>query len=93
MSYEIVLQSEAILDIQSAFDWYEHQRSGLGHELISEIEEGLERLSRHPQHYSATSEKYRKLRIRRFPFLLVFEVEDLKVIVNAVRRISQEPKR
>lgn len=48
MNYEIVLQSEAIGDIQSVFDWYEHQRSVLGHEFMNEIEEGLERLSRHP---------------------------------------------
>src|ERR1700760_4267116 len=62
MNYEIVLQSEAVDDIQAVFDWYEAQRSGLGYEFIDEIEDGLERLSRHPQHYSATSQKYRKLR-------------------------------
>jgi len=93
MIYEIVLQSEAIEDIQIVFDWYERQRSGLGYEFISEIEEGLERLSRHPQHYSATTQKYRKLRIKRFPYLIIFEIEDLKVIINSVKRISQEPKR
>lgn len=93
MNYEVVLQSDAIIDIQDAFDWYENQRSGLGYELIEEIEEGLERLSRNPQHYSATSEKYRKLRIKRFPYLIIFEIEEIKVIINAVRRVSQEPKR
>lgn len=93
MNYEIVLQSEAVDDVQAVFDWYEIQRSGLGYEFIGEIEDGLERLSRHPQHYSATSQKYRKLRIKRFPYLIVFEIEGLKVIINSVRRISQEPKR
>jgi plasmid stabilization system protein ParE len=93
MNYEIVLQSEAVDDIQAVFDWYEAQRSGLGYEFIAEIEDGLERLSRHPQHYSATNQKYRKLRIKRFPYLIVFEIEDLMVVVNSVRRISQEPKR
>jgi toxin ParE1/3/4 len=91
VNYELVLQSEAIIDIQTAFEWYEEQRSGLGHELIEEVEEALERLSRHPQHYSAPNQKYRKLRIKRFPYLVIFEIEDIKVIVIAVRRISQEP--
>jgi toxin ParE1/3/4 len=93
MNYEIVLQSEAVDDIQAVFDWYEAQHSGLGYGFIDEIEDGLERLSRHPQHYSATSQTYRKLRIKRFPYLIVFEIEDLRVIINSVRRISQEPKR
>jgi toxin ParE1/3/4 len=34
MSYEMVLQSEAILDIQEAFEWYEEHESGLGFEFI-----------------------------------------------------------
>ena len=91
MSYQVVLQSEAIIDIQAAFEWYELQRSGLGYELIEEIEDGLERLSKHPQHYSAPNQKYRKLKTKRFPYLLIFEIEDIKVIVIAVQRISQEP--
>jgi plasmid stabilization system protein ParE len=91
VNYEVVLQSEAIIDIQTAFEWYDQQRAGLGHELIEEVEEALERLSRHPQHYSAPKQKYRKLRIKRFPYLVIFEIEDIKVIVIAVRRISQEP--
>lgn len=48
MSYQVVLQSEAIVDIQTAFDWYELQRPGLGYEMTEEIEDGLERLSKHP---------------------------------------------
>ena len=38
MSYEIVLQSEAIWDLQDAFEWYERKRRGLGFEFIEEIE-------------------------------------------------------
>jgi toxin ParE1/3/4 len=89
--YQVVLQSEAVADIQNAFEWYEGQLAGLGYELIEEVEEALERLSRHPQHYSASNQKYRKLRIKRFPYLVIFEIEDVQVIVIAVRRISQEP--
>jgi plasmid stabilization system protein ParE len=93
MSYEIVVQSEAILEIQKAFEWYEDNRSGLGYEMIQEIEEGFERLSKHPHHYSATNKKYRKVRINRFPYMIVFEIEDTKVIIIALRHIKQEPKR
>lgn len=93
MNYELVLQSEAIIDIQKAFEWYEHRTSGLGYEFIGEMEDGFERLSKNPQHYSAINRKYRKLRIKRFPYLIVFEIEESKVIINAVRHVSQEPRR
>jgi toxin ParE1/3/4 len=93
MSYGLVVQSEAVSDIQKAFEWYEEQRAGLGFELIEEIEEGYERLCKHPQHYTAINQKYRRLRIKRFPYLIVYEIEDDdKVIINAVKRSSQEPR-
>ena len=92
MSYELVIQSEAVIDIQKVFEWYEERRAGLGYEFIEEIEEGLGRLSRNPQHYTAINQKYRRVVIRRFPYLIVYEIEDNKVIVNSIRRASQKPK-
>ena len=38
MSYNFVIQTEAILDIQEAFEWYEKKQEGLGYLLIEEIE-------------------------------------------------------
>ncbi len=38
MIYQIELQSEVIIEMQSAFEWHEEQREGLGFELTNEIE-------------------------------------------------------
>ena len=92
MKYEIVVQSEAIIEIQEAFEWYEHKRVGLGYEMIEEVEESFERLSKNPHNYSVTNDKYRKVIISRFPYLIVFEIEASKVIVIALRHIRQNPK-
>jgi toxin ParE1/3/4 len=92
MSHTLVVQSEAVIDIQEAFDWYEEKQAGLGYEFIEEIEEGFDRLSKHPQHYTAVNQTYRRLRINRFPYLIVYEIEGTKVIVNTVRNTSQKPK-
>ena len=35
MNYKIVLQAEAVLEIQEAFEWYEEQKTGLGYELLA----------------------------------------------------------
>jgi hypothetical protein len=39
MSYNLSIRLEAIVDIKSAYDWYEDKRIGLGEEFILEIEE------------------------------------------------------
>jgi hypothetical protein len=38
MSYDLVIQTEAISDIKEAFEWYEGKKEGLGYLLIKEIE-------------------------------------------------------
>ena len=47
-----MLQEEAVLDIQVAFEWYEEKREGLGDELLQEIEHCLKEIEEHPHHYS-----------------------------------------
>jgi len=93
MSYEIVVQSEPTIEMQKAFEWYEYKREGKGYEMIEEIEAAYEKLSRHPHNYSYTHQKsknYRKIRIDRFPYLLIYEIETTKVIIVAYRHINQE---
>lgn len=91
MSYRLVVQSEAIIDIQEAFVWYETQRAGLGYELIEELEEAYQKLSDHPFHYTAINHHFRRLKVNRFPYLIVYEIEGDAVIITAVRHGRRKP--
>jgi plasmid stabilization system protein ParE len=86
------IQAEAVIDIQEAFEWYEAQRSGLGVEFIEELESSYDDLCNHPQHYTSINEQFRRLKVNRFPYLIIYEIEGLKVIVNSVRHSSRQPK-
>ena len=41
MIYALNVQSEAVIDIQTAFEWYELQKGGLGYKFIEEVENGF----------------------------------------------------
>ncbi len=56
MSFNLVIQAEALFDIKEAFDWYEEQKPGLGNELIDEIEICYEKISVHPEYYTFINE-------------------------------------
>jgi toxin ParE1/3/4 len=71
MSYEIVLQSEAILDLKEAFEWYEKQNEGLGFEFIEEVESGYLKISKNPLHYPPINAQFRRIRLNRFPYLVI----------------------
>ena len=92
MSYSLVMQSEAIIDIQEAFEWYETQQPGLGFRLIDEVENTLEKICRTPYHYTSINQQYRRIKVNRFSYLVIYEIEGGKLIVNAVRHTRRKPK-
>jgi hypothetical protein len=92
MSFSLVVQSEAIFDIQQAFEWYESRKTGLGFDFIEEVESVYEKITNHPFHYVAVNERFRRIKINRFPYILVYEIEDTAIVVNSVRHMSRKPK-
>jgi len=91
MAYKVIFQKEALDKIQDAFDWYEGQKLGLGYELIEEIEICNDYLSINPQQYSFINDLYRRVKTNRFPYLLVYEIEEKTVIVLNFRHVKQKP--
>lgn len=92
MSYALKIQSEAVIEIQTAFEWYESKRDGLGFEFIEEVEKGFAKICDHPQYYTFVTEYFRRFKIQRFPYLIIYETEIEVVIVNSVKHTSQKRK-
>ena len=81
MAYNLIIQTEVILEIQEAFDWYHKARYGLGFELIKEIERCYSKIGENPQYYGFISKKFRSIRTKRFPYLIIVEIIEDKVFI------------
>ncbi len=92
MTYNLLIQAEATIEIQEAFEWHEEQKDGLGYELLEEIEACYKKLIYHPERYSHINQLYRRIKTNRFPYLLVYEIEDDTIIINSVRHIKRKPR-
>ena len=92
MSYALEIQQEAVIDIQEAFEWYEIQKAGLGFEFIEEVENALANISDHPKFYTAINRFFRRIKIKRFPYLIIYEIENDLVIINSVPHARKKPK-
>jgi len=88
MSYALKIHSEAVIDIQKAFEWYEMQQTGLVFEFIEEIENGFTKICEHPKYYTSINKVFRRIKIKRFPYLIIYEIEKDVVIINSVRHGS-----
>ncbi len=92
MSYLLTVRKEAELDINCVFEHYEMQRVGLGHDFLLCIEEGLSKIERNPAHYRIIYKELRRISIRRFPYRILYLVQNNSVIVTAVFHARKDPQ-
>jgi len=89
--YDLIIKEQAEGHALNAYLWYEDQREGLGDEFLKSLEEGYTKISKNPYFYQVKFENKRTLKIKRFPYLIIYEIEENSVIVYAVFYASRDP--
>ncbi|MFV0539683.1 MAG: type II toxin-antitoxin system RelE/ParE family toxin [Aestuariibaculum sp.] len=95
MSYILEIKDGANTDIIEAYRYYEEKRIGLGEEFLEHLNTYFERLTKYPEHFPQKRKPYREAYIKRFPFLIVYEIANTenKVIVYSVFNTWQNPQK
>ncbi len=93
MSFKVLIEPEAIQDIQQGIDWYNQQQGGLGRGFHTEIKIAFEKLKSNP-FYQVRYDDVRCLPLKKFPYMLHFTVNAPKklVVVRAIFSTSRNPK-
>ena len=91
MKYELEIKHEAFLDIKEAYLYYEERKKDLGKRFIDTLENYMDRVQKHPEHYQIKRNPYREVYIKDFPYLIIFGIEERKVIVYAVFNTCKNP--
>jgi toxin ParE2 len=84
---------EAASDLERAFDHYQQQRVGLGIELIEEFRRSVDLMLAHPRAWQPLDETYRRCRLHRFPYGVVYRIDSAgdKIVIVAVMHLSERP--
>ena len=90
--YALIIKPRAILMIKEAYDWYELQRPGLGEEFLDELDSFYQRIEVHPEYFGKIKKNFRQAALKRFPFVLVYEIIKTEVVVFAVFHTSRNPR-
>jgi plasmid stabilization system protein ParE len=93
-----VLHPEARRELRRAALWYDERSPGLGHEFLAEVAATLDRIGERPQSFppwpnarNVGREPIRRAVLRRFPYVLAFEVETDQILVLAVAHGKRRP--
>ena len=92
MSYELKFHVDVSSDIDITYNWYEDQLPGLGERFLEGLQACYRKLNSIPLSFGKIGRRYRKISVRDFPFIIIFEVAGKKVYIYAVFHTSRNPK-
>ena len=91
MTLPIVYRSEVKDDVESAYDWYESQREGLGEELLTAISQAVNQIIVAPRRAGQLRGKARVVVTRRFPYVIYYVVQDDRILVLGILHGKRDP--
>ena len=92
--YKIRINSDALLDIQEATNWYNNQVPKLGARFQSDVIKQINLLKRNALNHNIRYKNVRCVLIKKFPFLIHFVADEANKIVDvfAIIHTSRSPK-
>lgn len=81
----------AILDVEAASQFYESSRPELGREFLEELDETIQRIVANPKAWAIIDGQMRRCRLRRFPYGIIYTIEDEIVLIIAVMHLHRHP--
>ncbi len=93
MAYQLITLDAAAEETAEAFNYYENIQKGLGDSFLAEVLERCNRLSKHPQYYWFIDSQniIRDVMLRSFPYQIIYEIENNKVIIYSVHNSYRNP--
>ena len=81
----------AQIELDSAVEYYNGERSGLGYELLWEVFAAIDRIKEFPEAWGSFHKGTRRCLVRRFPYGVVYKHLDDLILIVAIANLHQEP--
>jgi mRNA-degrading endonuclease RelE of RelBE toxin-antitoxin system len=85
MRYEILITPTAIRDIASAVKYYNLKVKDLGYKFADEIDNCIREIAIMPKAYSIKYQKIRGRSLKKFPFLILYNINESASCIEIVR--------
>ena len=81
----------AEIELDEAINWYGEQAPGLGDAFLIEVLSAADRIVRFPEAWHPLGEGIRRCRLGRFPYGLIYALDDGDILVLAVAHLHRRP--
>ncbi|WP_338018708.1 type II toxin-antitoxin system RelE/ParE family toxin [Ectothiorhodospira sp. 9100] len=87
----VIFTTIATQELEDAVRYYELEYSGLGHRFKDEVRKAALRIAEYPQAWSIERGDVRKCLLHKFPYKLMYSVEEYHILVIAVAHQHRKP--
>lgn len=91
MPHVVELHEEARLEVEEAFSWYLSRSIRAAEGFLRELERSLALVAESPTLWTQYEEDSRRYLLRRYPFALIYQLRNERVIVLAVAHLKRRP--
>ena len=88
----VVFLRPAQRELDDAVVWYNRQAAGLGRELLDELDRAIRRAVAFPLSYPEIEPGIRRCRLARFPYGVIYGIDDETLVVVAVAHLHRRPR-
>jgi plasmid stabilization system protein ParE len=81
----------AEMELDQAIHWYGAQAPGLDNAFLIEVLSAADRISRFPDAWHSLGEGVRRYRLSRFPYGLIYTLDNGDILVLAVAHLHRRP--
>ncbi|MBN1662219.1 MAG: type II toxin-antitoxin system RelE/ParE family toxin [Deltaproteobacteria bacterium] len=79
-------------ELDDAVNWYNEQVDGLGQEFLDELDRAIRRSVIFPLSCPEVEPELRRCLLARFPYGLIYGLEDETIIIVAVAHLHRQPR-
>ena len=91
-THKLVFTTKSENEFIEAAAYYETQQKGLGYKFSESINTLFTSLTINPFAYQRKYKHYREAVLKIFPFIVVYEIKDKEIIINAIFHTKRNPK-
>jgi len=93
MGFKVTVLKLAMQEIDSAFEYYEGKKVGLGEEFLIYLKGYINVIKTFPEFSRIQQHGFRELHLKKFPFTIIYEVTLSGVIIHSIFNTNSNPSK
>ncbi len=93
MRFPVLIPEDVCRELEVVFTYYEERQHGFGARFLDDWESTMKHLEERPFIYQIQFKEFRSVPFNRFPFLIIYKVEEKVIVIYKLIHMKRNPAR